>query len=220
MEGRRMLLSTGQMEEMERIRNLHESMTSSTYNYWISYSNMSTWQFWVTAGMLLVPLIAVYFLLDRKKALLIGFYGFNVHVWFHYIDAFFVIHGFVEYPFKAIPILPTSLALDVSFIPVTFMLLYQWIVNHHKNYYLYTSGYSLILSFLFKPALVSFGLFQMFKGMNYGYLFLLYMVIVILSKLITDLFLHFERERLKPTEHRSFRKLQLKRFFEPRIKAK
>jgi hypothetical protein len=213
-------LGTGQKEQIERIRNMQEEMSSSIYDYWLSYSNMSTWQFWVSAGMLVLPIIALYFLLDRKKALLIGFYGFNVHVWFHYMDAFSVTHGYVEYPFKAVPILPTSLALDVSFIPVTFMLLYQWILKHNKSYYLYTIGYSFILSFLFKPAMISFGLFQLYKGMNYGILFLNYIGIVVLSKLITDLFRHFEREHLKPTEHRAFRKLQLKRFFEPRIKAK
>jgi hypothetical protein len=142
--------------------------------------------------MLFAPLIVLYFKLDKSRAFLLGFYGFNVHVWFSYLDTTFVRLGLVSYPYQAIPITPINFGLDVSLIPVLYMLLYQWVLNKKKNYYVYATILSLGLAFVFKPYLVVFQLFEMHK-VNYLHLFLGYVIVFLVAKWITNLFIYFKK---------------------------
>ncbi len=115
--------------------------------YWMKYTNIDSWQFWLMVVMLIVPLIVLYFKIDKDKYkyFLVLFYGFNIHVWFAYIDSFGVRRGFWEYPHSLTPYFPFSMALDGSLIPVSFMLIYQLSLNQKKNFYLYST----VLSFYF-----------------------------------------------------------------------
>lgn len=166
--------------------------------YWQQYSNMTTWQFWFLLALLIIPLIALYLFIDRKKSLLIGFFGFNINIWFHYADLYTSTHGQTSFPYKIIPFLPVSVTLDVSFVPVAFMLVYQWTLNYKKNFYLYATALSFGFAFLFKPALVTFGLFRISKGMNYFYIFLLFVLIAFVSKWITNFFLYLQKNGESP----------------------
>lgn len=125
----------------------------------------------------------------------IGFYGFNIHAWFTYSDTIAMRTSHVTYPFQAIPVLPVNFALDASFVPVSFMLLYQWCINHNKNVFLYGMILSAFFAFIFKPLLVLVNLMQINKGFNYIYLFLNYVVILFLAVVITKVFTHINRKR-------------------------
>ncbi|GAE33261.1 CBO0543 family protein [Halalkalibacter akibai] len=162
-------------------------------SYWAEYSNPTVGFFWVNTFMLVAPLVYLYFKMDRSKALLLGFYGFNIHVWFTYIDTSFVRFGLVGYPFQTFPLITANLGLDVSLIPVLFMFVYQYVLNHNKNYYLYTIGLSAGLAFIFKPYLVVLKMFRMHESINYLHLFVAYVVVLVMARLITNLFLHFMR---------------------------
>lgn len=191
-------MKTSQADELKQITELHEEVLNKTVHYWEVHSGFDTWQFWVLVAFIILPLVALFFLLDRRKALLIGFFGFNVHVWFHYIDLLYVHNGLIAYPYKLIPLLPTSISLDTSFVPVAFMLLYQWTLNHNKNFYLYAAGCSIFFAFLFKPAMVSFGFFRFYEGTNYLHLFAGYVTVLLVSKMITNLFVYFINQKENP----------------------
>jgi hypothetical protein len=145
--------------------------------------------------MLIIPLVFVYFFIDKEKVFQIGFYGFNIHTWFTYSDAIAMRTAHVTYPYQAIPVLPVNFALDASLVPVSFMLLYQWCLNRKKNIFLYGVLLSAFFSFIFKPLLVSLDLMQLNKGMNYFFLFLNYLLILILAILITSVFNHIKSKR-------------------------
>jgi hypothetical protein len=194
-QGERMLIMpTEQQLYLDKLRTTEEGVSSSWVDYWIHYSNMTTWQFWVNTLFLLIPLVMLWFFIDRKRVFMIGFYGFNIHVWLTYIDLFGSRNGFWEYPHKTIPFTPTNFSLDVSLVPVACMLLLQWILNHNKNYYLYATLISAIFAFCLKPIMYALGLFQMYKGVNYFKLFLCYLVIMLLSKWIVNIFLHLQNK--------------------------
>ncbi|TYR81789.1 hypothetical protein FZC66_08135 [Priestia megaterium] len=182
-----------QDQMLDQITEKQQSISQDWLTYWNNFSSFNTWQFWFLVFMFIAPLVVLYFTLDRKRAFQIGFFGFNIHVWFGYCDAFGTKQGLWNYPYQLFPFTPNSLVLDASLIPVLFMLVYQWTVNTKRNYYLYTSLLVLFLSFIFKPLLVSFNLFTLYQGVNHFHLFLSYVVIMILSKLITDIFLHFQK---------------------------
>jgi uncharacterized membrane protein len=67
-------------------------------------------------------------------------------------------------------------------------------LNHHKNYYLFMFLLSAIFAFAFKPLLVAIGLFEMSMGTNYFTLFIGYVVVGLIAKWITNVFVYFEKK--------------------------
>jgi len=139
-------------------------------------------------------IIVIYLFIDRRKALLLGFFGFNIHVWLTKFDEIAVANELWNYPYVLNPFATASFSLDAAFAPVVFMLVYQWTLNHNKNYYLFATGVCLFLSFLWRPFLSILGFFQINQGINYFYLFLGYILVMLISKWITNIFVHFQKE--------------------------
>lgn len=186
-------MSDAQKEALQKLIKEQQEGAAQWLKYWQEYSSFDTWQFWFYVVMFVSPLIILYFALDWKRALHLGFYGFNVHIWFGYFDDFGSTQALWTYPHKMIPFVAHSLGLDASLVPISFMLVYQWTIKHNKNYYLYTLLLSLFLSFILKPILVMHHLFKFNSWANYFHLFLSYIVIIVLSKVITDIFLRFQK---------------------------
>lgn len=207
-------LGNEQIKQFEQISKWEERVTHLSIDYWLNYSHIYTWQFWFLIGLLVVPLVALFILLDRRKAFHLGFFGLNVHVWFHYIDLYGEINRLWGYPYKVIPFLRSSFALDSAVIPVSYLLLYQWAINRGKNYYFYLTGLCFFFAFLFKPALVEFGVFRLYKGVNYFHLFLCYLVVMLLSVAFTKLFQFLQDTS---TEHVKLKSLPKRRYFLTKI---
>ncbi|MFB3170009.1 CBO0543 family protein [Neobacillus sp. 179-C4.2 HS] len=186
-------MSDAQKEALSKLIKEQQQGAAQWLKYWQEYSAFDTWQFWFHVIMFVSPLIILYFAMDWKRALQLGFYGYNVHVWFGYFDDFGASQGLWTYPYKMIPFIAHSVGLDASLVPVSFILVYQWTLKHHKNYYLYTLLLSLFLSFILKPIFVMHNLFKFNSWANYFHLFLTYIVILVLSKVITDIFLRFQK---------------------------
>ncbi|SCB75567.1 hypothetical protein GA0061094_0295 [[Bacillus] enclensis] len=191
------MITKDQGKRLDVILDQQEKVVSMWMDYWKEFSAVDTVPFWVIISMLVVPLVIIYFKIDRTKALQIGFYGFNIHTWFTYSDAIAMRTGYVYYPFQAIPILPVNFALDASLVPVTYMLVYQWCINNNKNVLLYGVLTSIFFAFLFKPVMNAWDFIQLGNGMNFFYLFLNYLGILIMAIIITKVFLYFENQAKK-----------------------
>lgn len=187
-------MSTDQINYLHKIFEAEEQLSNLVVNYWKVYS-FGSWQFWLHLSMLLIPLVLIYFLIDRKRAFEVGFYGFNVHVWFTYFDTIGVRKVLWYYPYPAIPLIPTSFPIDAALVPVSFMLLYQWTVKYKKNYYIYATLLSAFFAFLFKLLWTSLDLFHLYKNATSFHRFLGYLLVMLLSKWITNIF-----KRLKDKE--------------------
>lgn len=182
-----------QKQFFKDINTLQEEVAKLQQEYWLTYSNIDTWQFWLMIAMLILPLIVLFITIDKSKLFLILFYTFNIHVWFAYINSYGVRRAFWEYPYSLTPYFPFSLSLDGALVPVAFMLIYQWTLNKKKNFYLYTTGLAAFFSFIFKPLLVSMDLFHLNKGLNYFHLFLLYCLLFLISIGITNIFIKLKK---------------------------
>jgi len=187
-------MSYSQQQFFSDINKMQEKVARLQEQYWLTYTNINSWQFWVMSLMLIIPLIILLLKIDKTKLFLMLFYAFNIHAWFAYIDSFGVRRGFWDYPHSLTPYFPFSMALDGSLVPVSYMFVYQWTLNNKKNYYLYAVALSMLFSFVLKPILVSIGLFGIHKGFNYFYLFLLYCLLFLLAKGFTSFFLWFQQK--------------------------
>lgn len=175
----------------DRLVSIQEKYTKEAQEYWSMYSGLDTWQFWMIVLMLVVPLIILYFVIDRKRLFIIGFFGFAVHMLFFYADAIGIRFGLWSYPYQILPFLP-SFSLDGSIIPIAIMLVFQWTLKHDKNFYLYATVLALVFGFGFKPLLTAIGLFQSYKWVNYFYIFLIYLLLYIGAYLLTRLFMKWQ----------------------------
>jgi len=191
-------VSEQQREMLEQLDEMQQQLTSTWIDYWSQYSDLSTWQFWVLLLMLVVPLIIFFVCLDKRRALQIGFYGLCVHMIFSYIDATSIRLGYGQYPYQLLPIVTGNLGLDTSFVPVTYILMYQWTIRNGRNYYVYGTVLSLLLAFVFKPVMSAIGLFDVTNGMRYYHLFIGYMCIMLVSKWIVSLFIWLQRKGGNP----------------------
>ncbi len=181
-------LSNTRLEQFDKAVQLREDSTDLLIQIWKEYHLYSTLEFWIMVSILVVPLLILFFKIDKSKIFLIGFYGYSVHVILAYVDIYGMNAGYWHYPFQLLPSLP-SLSVDASIVPVVCMLMYQWTLNHKKNYYLYAiltaGGFALV----FKPLLVGLGLFKLYGKANYIYLFVGYVLILLTAKFMTNVFL-------------------------------
>ena len=187
------MMKAAQANQFHGLVEAQETLTEKGVQYWSVYSGIDTWQFWVIVGMLILPLIVLYKLIDRKNIFLLGFFGFAAHVLFAYTDAFGIRYGLWGYPYQALPFLP-SVSLDAALIPVTIMLVFQWTLNHRVNYHLAAFVTALFFGFGFKPLLVAIGLFEKYHWVNYFYIFLIYIVLFELAYWLTRLFMRMGRD--------------------------
>ncbi|MFC4321987.1 CBO0543 family protein [Litchfieldia salsa] len=186
-----------QGKRLDEVLDVQEKAVSMWMDYWKDFSYIDTGPFWVIIAALVLPLILIYFKIDRTKIFQIGFYGFNIHTWFAYSDSIAMRTGYVYYPFQAIPVMPVNFALDASLVPVTFMLVYQWCINNNKSVFLYGVITSAGFSFFLKPVMGAWDLIKLDNGMNYFYLFLNYIAILIMAIIITKFFTYLKHHPKK-----------------------
>jgi hypothetical protein len=184
------------IEQFDKAVELRKASTSAFVTYWNDFSIYFSLEYWMMVAFLVVPLIILFFKIDKHKLFLICFFGYSFHILFAYIDIYGMNRGMWNYPFQVIPSLP-SLSIDSSIVPVTFMLVYQWTINKNNNYYKYAIIAALVLSFIFKPLLVGLGLFKMYGKINYLSLFIVYLLVLVATKLMTNLFLWFQKKYTK-----------------------
>lgn len=186
------VIMNDQIDLLTKIHSAQSEVNSLQLDYWNSYSGLGTWQFWLMALLFILPLIALYLLIDKKRIFLLGFYGLNIHVWATYVDSYGARYGLWEYRYRLLPHFPFSVALDVAAFPVVFILVYQWTLNHNKNFYLYSIATAFAFPFIFIPILIKLNIYGFHNGMNSFYLFIINIGIVLLSKIITSIFLHLQ----------------------------
>ncbi|HZG17672.1 MAG TPA: CBO0543 family protein [Candidatus Bathyarchaeia archaeon] len=181
-----------------QLYELGQKITDKLIEYWWQFSSFDSWQFWVTLAMLVVPLIVLYFLIDRSQVFKIGFFGLCVHIVTTYADLTGWRLGYWDYPYFAIPLFPVALGLDSSLIPVVFMLLYQWVTEKNRNFYLYAVILAALFAFGLKPLMNTLDLFRLHKGLSFLELFLyVYVPIIFLSKWLFNTFVFLENQKGK-----------------------
>ncbi|WP_290428917.1 CBO0543 family protein [Alkalihalophilus pseudofirmus] len=191
------MMDQDQLTLYQKIESAKEQVMQLEWEYWVRFSSIHTFEFWVIFLLFFAaPLIALYFLIDRRKMLLLGFYGFNIHVWFGYVDTAQDKMGVLGYPYELLPFLSGNVSLEAALVPVLFMLVYQWTLNHRKNFYLYSLLLSAFLSFVLKPILVMHLFFELSEGLTYFHLFIAYIGVFLFSKFITTVFLRMQRKHV------------------------
>lgn len=135
-------------------------------SYWTHYSGFTSWQFWVILALLIIPLVILFFKIDRKRIFELLFFGYTAHILWTYYNIALERYGFLNHSYFLTPALPYALNITASMLPVTFILLYQYCTNKRKNYYLFAIIASAIFAFVLGPLEGHYRFAVMRKGMN------------------------------------------------------
>lgn len=155
--------------------------------YWHQYSDFGNWQFWVVLASLVLPLVLLYFTVDRTRIFEVFFFGYTVHMLWAYIDIALGRTGYLTHTFFLTPQLPNATNITASILPVGFLLLYQYCTNHQKNFYLYTILLSAVFSFGLAPLEQHFKFIDSGKGMSLFYIFLIDIGVTLVAYWVTRL---------------------------------
>ncbi|WP_407269632.1 hypothetical protein [Radiobacillus sp. PE A8.2] len=164
-------------EYWKTIYEKNEELNALISAYWNDYSNLGTWQFWVVVSLMVLPLILLYFTVDRRRIFELFFFGYTVHLLWTYMDIVLERYGYFVHTYFLTPLFPFALNMTASALPVGFLLVYQYATNHNKNYYLLILIASALFAFGFASIETAIGMMEFRKGMNYFYLFLIDIII-------------------------------------------
>ncbi|OPX90081.1 MAG: hypothetical protein A4E53_01296 [Pelotomaculum sp. PtaB.Bin104] len=139
-----------------------------------------TWHWWLLVALFIIPWLVWWKVVDRKKIFEILTYGFMVMIMSSLFDAIGVENDLWEYHYQFIPLLDVFIVYDVSVIPVTYMLIYQYF-STWKSFTIASIVVSGMFSFVSEPILVWLNYHDLFKW-EYFYSFPIFIVIAITLK--------------------------------------
>ncbi len=168
----------GYSEHWNKVFQINDELRRLMNTYWENYSSFGDWQFWLVLAVMLVPLVLVYFVVDRKRIFEIFFFGYTVHIVWTYIDIGLAKYNLFIHTYFLTPLFPAALSMTASALPVGYLLVYQYCTNHKKNFYLYALLLSAVFAFGFATIEEYLGLVEMRKGMNQFHIFLLDLAVV------------------------------------------
>lgn len=171
----------------DKIYEQSEEFNSLLSDYWNQYSDMGNWQFWIALSLLVLPLIILYFTVDRKRIFELFFFGYTLHILWTYMTIVLERYSYFVHKYFLVPFLPFSLSLAASLFPVCYILLYQYCTNNKKNFHMYNLGLSAVLVFGFASVELFLGLIEFRKGMNLFHLFLIALGISLISYWFTKI---------------------------------
>ena len=176
-------------EFWKQISEKNEELNALYHSYWHQFSDMGSWQFWMIISLLLLPLILLFFTVDRKRIFELFFFGFIVHVLWSYIIIALGRSGYFMHHYFILPVLPIAINVTASVLPIGFLLLYQYCTNRQKNFYIYTLLLSVIFAFGFASIERYLGMTSYKNGMRQFYLFLIDIGVVYIAYWSTKLLL-------------------------------
>ncbi|GGH74215.1 hypothetical protein JOD43_000227 [Pullulanibacillus pueri] len=176
----------------QHIYKQNDQLNSLLADYWNKFSGLGTWQFWLVLSLLVIPLIILWFAVDRRRIFEVFFFGYTIHMLWSYTDTVLSKNNLLIHQYFLFPDMPVALNLTASMIPVCYLLVYQFCTNHKKNFYLFALVLSLIFSIGFASCEKLLGMLDLRNGMNLFYLLLIDYVIVMIAYFATRFLLRIK----------------------------
>lgn len=145
-----------------------------------------TWHWWLLVALTIIPWVVWWKVVDRKRIFEILTYGFIVMIVASLFDAIGVENDLWEYHYQLIPLLDVFIVYDISVIPVTYMLIYQYF-RTWKSFIISNIVVSGIFSFVSEPILVWLNYHHLLKW-EYIYSFPVFIAMAVFAKYLTIIF--------------------------------
>jgi len=163
-------------ESAIKVVQTHSVFTEMRMEQWVQ-DIVFTWQWWILVGLLIVPWIVWWILVDKKRLTPLCLIGMFVLATVSWMDDLGSDLNLWYYPFKIVPVFPQIVPINYAVLPVTFMLIYQYFQSW-RSYIKAMLIMAALFSFIAEPALTYLGIYKLLRW-KYYYSFPLYMLITI-----------------------------------------
>lgn len=177
-----------------QIYNLKEKLGKLQSEYWNMTSGIDTWYFWFNILFFLIPLIILYILIDRKRIFEVSFYGYSVHMIASKLNTALEAGNYLVHPHDLTAKVP-GITITAVVLPVTYMLIYQYCTNRHKNFYFYAFLLSLAIAYLMDSFFIAIDYLRLDKGMNLTYLLFIDFAVACFAYWLTNFFKWMKRQK-------------------------
>lgn len=136
-------------QQYNEILNLLRQAHHLQYQYWLQHEFFS-WQWWTLLGLLIIPWIIWWKLVDKSKVGTILAYGIYIMFIVTAMDAIGSAMQLWIYPIKLFPVVPDSVGIDWGLLTVSHMLIYQYFPRW-KLFIAAETSFAAILAFIGEP---------------------------------------------------------------------
>jgi len=170
---------------VEQLAEMAKELTQARIENWLGHE-FGSWRWWVLLALLTVPWFIWYKLADKKKLPELSLFGLIIMVFTITLDEFGYELILWSYPAEVIPIFPRLTAIDYTVVPIFYMLIYQYFPTW-KSFYWALGAMSILFSFVVEPIIVKLGFYMLIKWL-YWYSFIIYIIMGLLARWITRIF--------------------------------
>lgn len=170
-------------ENFWQTRELQDKLTQLNLEGWLE-NELFTWNWWLLLVFALLPWIIWIKFVDRKSLMEILLFGTFICIPTVFLDVIGYNYKLWDYPITFIPNIPRAIPFDMSMIPVSYMLLYQYF-STWKTYMIFLVVLAGSFAFIGEPFSVWANLTFYFKW-HYVFSFLYYILLGITVKIIIE----------------------------------
>lgn len=171
------------MDIFKEIINLQKQLTNLEHQYWMD-NVVFTFNWWVLLCIFIAPWLIWWKLVDKRRIREILLYGFIIMVLSSVLDDIGVSSLLWAYPYQLLQILDRLNAIDLTVLPIMYMLIYQYFYKWN-SFLIAHVLLALFSAFVAEPILVQMNIYMplLWKSV---YSFPIYILIAVVVKLFTD----------------------------------
>lgn len=165
-----------------KMDEVQTNLQQMSVQHWLSYE-VFTWQWWLKFACLVVSIIVIFKLIDRKHLFKILTYGLMVSLVSMLIDNIGVNFILWKYPIRLFPI-EFFIVHDTVMLPVIYMLFFQYF-RKWKSFIIAHILLSIFGAFIVEPFYILIGIYKEIRWQHI-YSFVIYTILAIVLKLIVE----------------------------------
>ncbi|WP_238392329.1 CBO0543 family protein [Paenibacillus antri] len=146
----------------EQVQEAREALRNIGTSHWLS-DDLFSWKWWFLVAAGILPWVVwLKFFIDRKRVFEILTCGFLVGTFAVALDGIGVDLMLWAYPDKVLPMFPPLFPADLTVIPVSFMVIYQY-TKTWKTYLLANLALAAFYAYLVESLFVVWEMFQLIR---------------------------------------------------------
>jgi hypothetical protein len=149
----------------EQLAQMTKELTYARFVNWTE-TDLFTWQWWFILATLLIPWIIFSRIVNKKHLPKLLLYGTFLMLLIMTLDLTGFEIGLWYYPIKLLPIGPLTAYIDISPLPVIYMLEYQYFPRW-KSFIIVSIITGFVFSFCFEPIMIVLGLYIPIRWEHY-----------------------------------------------------
>lgn len=165
---------TGKYENLQKVNELEKEAMLLDVQGWLNY-DVFTFDWWLLVAFLILPWLIWVKLVDRKRIVEILLFGMFIIKITALTDILGTEINLWKYPTSLIPIFPRAFPFDISMVPVSMMIIFQYF-RTWKSYTISLTIMATLFAFIGEPFCVWQEL-VIYTNWNYFFSFVFYIIV-------------------------------------------